>query len=435
VNSSFVFIVSALALTALVVLILMWSLLRTRGAKTPNLAQANQQVYRQQLKDLEKEHAQGGLSQADFELARNELLGRMLEDTAQADAPDTIKPPRTLVSAMVLAVFLPVAAMSTYMWLGDVEGLNPSVAAAEEKDKHPDLEAMAASLAHKLESDSGNAQRWVMLGRTYRALSQYDKALPAYQKALTLGADDDIALERAEVLAQHNGGDFKGEPWAVIRQVLAKNARHFSGLLLAGSASYAQADFKNAIRYWQQARDQLDEGDEEIQGIEIALNKAREKAGEPMVASKPVLASPPSPHLASSASSASSAASSGTSGTSKTTSVGAGVSGRVSVDPALKASISPADVVFVYATPSDGQKMPLAILRKTAADLPFDFVLDDSTAMSPERKLSSQVQVVLKVRISKTGEAMTRPGDWIGMIDSVPVGAHNLRLVVNRQAP
>ena len=423
-NSSFVFIVSALALTAVVVLVLMWSLLRTRGTTQPNLVQANQQVYRQQLKDLEKEHAQGGLSPVDFEFARAELLGRMLEDTAQADAPDAIKPPRTLVSAMVLAVFLPVAAMSTYMWLGEAEGLNPAVASAEDKDNHPDLEAMAASLAHKLESDSGNAQRWVMLGRTYRALNQYDKALPAYQKALTLGADDDIALERAEVLAQHNGGDFKGEPWAVIRQVLAKNARHFSGLLLAGSASYAQGDYKTAIRYWQQARDQLEEGDEEIQGIEIALNKAREKAGEPMVASRPVIALPASPHVASSKAAPAAAVA-----------AGAGVAGRVSVDPALNASISPSDVVFVYATPSDGQKMPLAILRKMAADLPFDFVLDDSTAMSPDRKLSSQAQVVLKVRISKTGEAMTRAGDWIGVIDSVAVGARNVRLVVNRQAP
>ena len=420
-NSNFVFIVSALALTAVVVLVLMWSLLRTRGNTQPNLAQANQQVYRQQLKDLEKEHAQGGLSPADFELARTELLGRLLEDTAQADAPDAIKPPRTLVSAMVLAVFLPVAAMSTYMWLGEVEGLNPALASAEDKDKHPDLEAMAASLAHKLESDSGNAQRWVMLGRTYRALNQYDKALPAYQKALTLGADDDIALERAEVLAQHHGGDFKGEPWAVIRQVLAKNARHFSGLLLAGSASYAQGDYKTAIRYWQQARDQLEEGDEEIQGIEIALNKAREKAGEPLVASRPVLASP---HAASSTAAPAAAAA-----------AGAGVAGRVSVDSALKASISPTDVVFVYATPTDGQKMPLAIVRKMAADLPFDFVLDDSTAMSPDRKLSSQAQVVLKVRISKTGEAMTRAGDWIGVIDAVAVGARHVRLVVNRQAP
>jgi cytochrome c-type biogenesis protein CcmH len=415
VNSNFVFIATALALTAGVVLVLMWSLLRTRVTASPNLTQANQQVYRQQLKDLEQEHAQGVLSPTDYESARLELLGRLLEDTAQADSPLPASNPRALVSAMVLAVFLPVAAMSTYLWLGHVEALNTPMATADDKDIRPDLEAMAASLAQKLEAGGGDAQRWVMLGRTYRALDQYDKALPAYQKALSLGADDDIALERAEVLAQHNGGDFKGEPWAVIRQVLAKNARHFSGLLLAGSASYSQGDYKAAIRFWQQARDQLEPGDEEIQGIDIALNKAREKAGEP-----------PAVPLASSAN---------PSAKSSTAATAVGVSGRVSVDPALKATIAPTDVVFVYATPVDGQKMPLAIVRKTAADLPFEFVLDDSSAMSPERKLSSQSKVVLKVRISKSGEAMTRSGDWIGVLDAVAVGSRNVRLIVNQQAP
>ena len=414
-NSNFVFMALALALTAGVVLVLMWSLLRTRMTDSPNLTQANQQVYRQQLKDLEQEHAQGVLSPTDYESARHELLGRLLEDTAQVESPRPASAPRALVSAMVLAVFLPVAAMSTYLWLGHAEGLNPSMAAADDKDNRPDLEAMAAGLAKKLEADGGDAQRWVMLGRTYRALDQYDKALPAYQKALSLGADDDIALERAEVLAQHNGGDFKGEPWAVIRQVLAKNARHFSGLLLAGSASYSQGDYKAAIRFWQQARDQLEPGDEEIQGIDIALNKAREKAGESPAVPQ---ASPANPSAKSSPAA-----------------TAVGVSGRVSVDPALKAMISPSDVVFVYATPVDGQKMPLAIVRKTAADLPFDFVLDDSSAMSPQRKLSSQSKVVLKVRISKTGEAMTRSGDWIGVLDAVAVGSRNVRLIVNQQAP
>ena len=414
-NSNFVFIALALALTAGVVLVLMWSLLRTRVTASPNLTQANQQVYRQQLKDLEQEHAQGVLSPTDYESARHELLGRLLEDTAQVDSPRPASTPRALVSAMVLAVFLPVAAMSTYLWLGHVEALNPPMTAADDKDIRPDLEAMAASLAQKLAAGGGDAQRWVMLGRTYRALDQYDKALPAYQKALSLGADDDIALERAEVLAQHNGGDFKGEPWAVIRQVLAKNARHFSGLLLAGSASYSQGDYTAATRFWQQARDQLEPGDEEIQGIDIALNKAREKSGEPLAVPQASSAKP--------------------SAKSSTAATAVGVSGRVSVDPALKATIAPTDVVFVYATPVDGQKMPLAIVRKTAADLPFEFVLDDSSAMSPERKLSSQSKVVLKVRISKTGEAMTRSGDWIGVLDAVAVGSRNVRLIVNQQAP
>jgi len=416
VNSNFVFIFIALALTAVVVVVVMWSLLRSRLTPEHKHEQANTKVYRQQLLDLEKEHAQGVISAASFEQTRAELLGRMLEDTAQAENSADAKSPRALVSAMVLAVLLPVAAMTTYVWLGQPEGLDSQMTAAEASQQQPDLQAMADILAQKLQTDSSDPQRWVMLGRTYRALNQYDKALPAYQKALELRGDDDIALERAEVLALRRGGDFTGEPWAVIRQVLAKNARHFNGLALAGSASYAQGDYKKAIQYWQLARSQLNENDEELKGLDIALNTAREKAGEPAMAPKGPAASQATVPATAPAS-------------------GAVLSGRVSIDPIVKAQIAPTDVVFVYATPTDGQKMPLAILRKTADNLPFDFVLDDSSAMNSASKLSSQTKVMLKVRISKSGEAMTRPGDWMGVLENVAVGSRNLKLVVNQQAP
>ena len=414
-NSNFVFILIALALTAVVVVVLMWGLLRSRLTPEHKHEQANTKVYRQQLLDLEKEHAEGVISALSFEQTRAELLGRMLEDTAQTENAAGSKSPRALVSAMVLAVLLPVAAMSTYVWLGQPQGLDPQMTAAE-ASQQPDLQAMADSLAQKLQTDSSDPQRWVMLGRTYRALNQYDKALPAYQKALDLRGDDDIALERAEVLALRRGGDFSGEPWAVIRQVLAKNARHFNGLALAGSASYAQGDYKKAIQYWQLARSELNENDEELKGLDIALNTAREKAGEPAMAPKQ-----PAPSQASVASTVSAS--------------GAALSGRVSIDPSVKAQIAPTDVVFVYATPTDGQKMPLAILRKTVDNLPFDFVLDDSMAMNSASKLSSQTKVMLKVRISKSGEAMTRSGDWMGVLENVAVGSRNLKLVVNQQAP
>jgi len=412
VNSNFVFILSAFALTAVVMAVVVWSLLRNRMTQEQSQDKANAKIYQLQMLDLEKEHAQGVISTSSFEKSRAELLGRMLEDTALTEANAGKEPQRAWVSAVVMAVLLPVAGMSTYMWLGQPQGLERPVVANEQSDTLANLEGMAASLAQKLEANPGNPDQWVMLGRTYRALNQFDKALPAYQKALELGPVDDIALERAEVLALLRGGDFSGEPWAVIRQVLAKDARHFNGLILAGSASYAQEDYKKAIHYWQQARGQLDDKAQAVKGLDDALSKAREKAGEATLAAK----GPPSTP-------------------SSVQSAGAVLTGRVSIDPAVKAKMAATDVVFVYATPTDGQKMPLAIVRKTANDLPFDFVLDDSTAMNPASKLSSQTKVTLKVRISKSGEAMTRSGDWTGVLENVAVGSRNLKLVVNQQAP
>lgn len=411
-NPNFVFILSAFVLTALVVAVVVWSLLRKQMTQALSQDKANAKIYQLQLLDLEKEHAQGTISSTSFERSRAELLGRMLEDTGLSEAHVGKKSQPAWVSAVVMAVLLPVAAMSSYMWLGQPQGLEQPRVANETSDNYANLEGMAASLAQKLETNPGNPEQWVMLGRTYRALSQFEKALPAYQKALELGPSDDIALERAEVLALLRGGDFSGEPWAVIRQVLAKNPRHFNGLVLAGSASYAQEDYSKAIQYWQQARSQLDDKAQAVQGLDEALIKAREKAGEAALATKGPT-SPPSGAQAS----------------------GAVLSGRVSIDPGVQAQMAPTDVVFVYATPTGGQKMPLAIVRITADKLPFDFVLDDSTAMNPASKLSSQTKVTLKVRISKSGDAMTRSGDWLGVLDNVAVGSRNLKLVVNQQAP
>lgn len=422
-NSIFVFMILALALTALVTGVLMWVLLRARVASSgASQAKANAAVYRDQLAELAREHAQGALDDAALALARDELTTRLLEDTAEDEAAAAQAERRPVASAIVAAVLFPVLAMSLYLWLGQPQALSPQAQAAPpSEDSHPDLEALASSLAKKLQTDPANAQGWVMLGRTYRALERFADANQAYQKALALNADDDVALERAEVLAQQNKGNFQGEPWATIQQVLARDGRHLGGLLLAGSASYAEGKYRNALDYWQKAREQLDTGSEEAQGLDTALAKARAKLGESgtaLAAARPASA----PAMASVQAKAGAAA-----GTT------ASVSGRLTLAQALQGKVSPGDTVFIYATPANGERMPLAIFRSTVARLPMDFELDDSSAMNPQRKMSSAGEVILKARVSKSGNAMSQPGDLIGSLGPMKVGSRGLKLVISEE--
>jgi cytochrome c-type biogenesis protein CcmH len=105
------------------------------------------------------------------------------------------------------------------------------------------------------------------------------------------------------------------------------------------------------------------------------------------------------------------------------------------LDPELAAQTSPSDTVFIYATPAQGGRMPLAIVRTTVAALPYDFVLDDSQAMGPQSKLSSASEVVLKARISKTGQAMAQPGELGVSLGPIKNPSSQLSLVIRGPMP
>jgi cytochrome c-type biogenesis protein CcmH len=402
-STHLIFILAALVTTGLVVLVLMSSLLRSPHRTQPMRVDANARIYQQQLTELQAERDEGRLDPEAFAQAREELTRRLLQDTAPEAEAHSAPPTRALMTAMLLGVLLPLGAVLTYLALGEPDALDPQQVQAA-TDQHPELQSMADSLARKLETEGGSAQRWVTLARTYRTLEQYDKALSAYDRAVAQGAGDDLVLERVEVLALTRGGNFQGEPVQVIRQVLRKNPHHYHALLLAGSAAYAESDFRQALDHWLKAQAQLQQGDGDAEELAQAIAKVREKLG---------LRQPPAQPAA-----------------------GAGqatLSGRLELGELAKGQVAPGDTVFVYAVASQGPRTPLAIVRSTVAQLPLNFVLDDTTAMSSEHKLSSQTSVSVKARVSRSGEALPRPGDWIGSLGPIEPGSQDIRLIINEQ--
>jgi cytochrome c-type biogenesis protein CcmH len=109
------------------------------------------------------------------------------------------------------------------------------------------------------------------------------------------------------------------------------------------------------------------------------------------------------------------------------------VAGTITLAPDLKTRVSPDDTLFVFARAVDGPRMPLAILRKRARDLPLRFTLDDSLAMSPTATLSSVPRVIVGARISKSGNAMPQGGDLQGTGTAVAVGATGLQVEINQE--
>lgn len=82
------------------------------------------------------------------------------------------------------------------------------------------------------------------------------------------------------------------------------------------------------------------------------------------------------------------------------------IRGRVTLTDAAKSQLADTDTVFVVAKAASGSPMPLAVLRKPASSLPFDFVLNDSLSMVQGQPLSAVPQVIVSVKISRSGDAL-----------------------------
>lgn len=426
-SANVLFVVLALSMVMCVAGVLMWILLRQRPVVTnASQAKANAKVYRDQIADLDREHESGHISDSEWQQSRDELSLRLLEDTSAQDDPVAKQEKPALWTAVLVAVALPLAAMGMYMWVGEPDALNPMAVQSSEKGDPAQLLQMAESLAQKLNDKPDNLQGWVMLGRTYRTLEKFDASVQAYDRALKLSADDDLKLERVEVLAMKSQGNFEGEPWNVIRDILQRDPQNYGALLMAGSASYSHEKYADALKYWQQARKPLAADNPDVPGLDDAIASVQQKLGMPAQVAK-------GPSAQKNA--AQSAASAPSANTSSVASNGLTVSGQVSILEALKGKVKPSDVVFIYATPANGERMPLAIFKTTVAQLPLAFTLDDSTAMTPERKLSGAGDVLVKVRVSKSGNAMPQSGDLAGTLGPVKVGSKGLKLEIKDQIP
>lgn len=394
------FIVAAAAAVAVVLVLLMRPYFGRLAPGESSRAQLNAAIYREQFAKLEQDLAEGTLSQPDYAQARAELQRRVLEDTDVADQQSAVvgAPRKTMIG---IALAVPIVAGALYLQIGTPVAMDPLAMQAGghgQINTPEELAQMVASLAQKLEQEPGNHKGWAMLARSYKALGRPLEAQRAFERAGSFIDDDpEMLASYADVVAS-NAGTLAGKPTELIDKALRVDPGHPMSLWLKGTADFEQKKYRQAIATWERLVAMLQPGSDDARMLEGAINDARAKAGLPPGA---VAAGP----------------------------AGANVRGTVELDPALKAKASPDDVVMVIAR-RPGSRMPLAVLRKRAADLPLQFTLDDSLSMDPSSRLSSVGEIEVEARISRTGLAKQEPGDLLSQAQTVKLGADGVALRV-----
>jgi cytochrome c-type biogenesis protein CcmH len=410
------FWLTASALVAVALLLLLPPLLRRRRGTSGISRQAtNVAVYRDQLRELENDLANGIISHEGHDEAKQEIERRLLEDAREADEP-THAGTAGRNAAVFVGATLPIVAFALYFAVGNFPALLPGGAVTAQQDAHnlseDQIRELTGRLAARMEKEPDNVEGWIMLGRSYVALGEFDRAARAYGNAVARsGQDAGLLADYADALAMAQGKRLQGEPEKLVLRALAIDPQNVKALALAGSAAFERGDFGGAVEYWERILKLAPEESEFAQSVRSSIEEARSHL-------KPGAA----PRVAASGAAKDQKPASG-----KT------VSGIVQIAPALTTRVSPGDTLFVYARASEGPRMPLAIVRAQAKDLPFKFTLDDSSAMAAGMNLSSQKSVVIAARISKSGSATPQSGDLQGASGPVEVGQSNVVVLIDAE--
>lgn len=405
------FIVGAILIVALVLALLLrpffW---KSAGARLSH-RQLNAAVYRDQLAKLEQDLAEGTLGQDDYAQSRDELQRRALEDIREDDAAATLRAPKKTMLAVGLAV--PLVAAGLYVLLGNPDSLTAH--GALPAGTPPDIERMVVGLAAKLEKDPSDLKGWAMLGRSYKVMGRPVEAEKAYERAGSfMDNDAQLLASYAGVAATNANGNFAGKPAQLIEKALKVDPDNAMALWLAGTAALSSNDYDSAVRIWERLAKLLPPGSEDARNLQGAIDEVRAKGGK----SSEVVVAPAGAGTASGAA----------------VDARASVAGTVELDAALKAKVGPGDIVMVIARVPD-TRMPVAVLRVSAAQLPVKFTLDDSLSMSPQARISTAGEVEVEARISKSGLAKPEPGDLISSVQTVKVGARGVTLHVAQVRP
>ena len=397
----FLLIVSTLILLAfLFILPPFW---RKPKVKIVDFDQRNVEIAQHRLAELKENRLTGGLSQAQYDEQFSDLE-QALSDDLDIVGREIHVTTQSKWIIYIVALGIPLLAGSLYFMLGNYQAVSHTaeMSVDPEATKLLEINKMVLRLAEKMKAKPNDAQGWLILGRSYKALEQYPQAADAFANAYRLLGDQaEVMLLYADALAYVNNRNLAGRPSELVYKALALEPDNLNALWLGGMAKAQEGDSPAALKLWKKLEATLPPGSDSQQEIKNLLSSLAKDASLGQDQKEPEA---------------------------KVSNFTLSV--QVSLAPKLQKAIAAEDTVFIYAQAISGPKMPLAIVRKHVSDLPLTVSLNDSMAMMPNMKLSNFASVKLLARISKSGNAMTQPNDLIGIIEQVNLTDKSIHKII-----
>ncbi|MBT8129722.1 MAG: c-type cytochrome biogenesis protein CcmI [Gammaproteobacteria bacterium] len=403
------------------VVILIYPLLRVRSTESIAYKDSNLGLYDDKLAELEADLGEGRIDHEQYQQARVEIDRELLQDipeesreTASLHYGARLK--RQPGLALMISVFLPMVALLVYMKLGmhaastgvpqsQVQAQSSGSAQAQaqaQQDNVGSIEEMTRKLAERIKQQGGNLEEWTMLARAYKHMGQYALAAEAFEQAVQMNPSAQLMLEQSEAIALGNNQQFTPQATALVMRALEMEPDNLNVLWFAGVAEFQAGNYRNSIEHLSRLSEQAKQDPEIDRSLRLYIDKARSEllaAGEEVPSTDQIMGA-----TAASGDVANGVAAGGE----------ASLQVKVGVSDDVRSRFAAGDAVFVYAKAAAGPKMPLAVQRLTLEQLPATITLDDSMAMMEGMNMSAFGSVVVSARVTKTGSAIAKAGDYIG---------------------
>lgn len=369
---------------------------------------------RQQLQSLEAAYRDGHVNKKDYKSRRQEISDTMM--ASLEDSPEPEPAARSPKVALALAFVLPLLTVFLYLEEGTPEAMRAqaplqSSTQAPTPDhsaqpQAPELGDAIASLIARLERNPDDIDGWLLLGKSYMSMQNYQGARDALEKANDLAPNEPVIMvDYAESIAFTSGQrELPEQAVSLLTRAIELEPTAQKALWLLGLGAYQQGAFQAALDHWEQLLALLEPDSGVADTVIEQINNARQQLGMELLSGAPPTAAPVAVPAAVDTQVAAPPPAQNPEATRTLTVV-------VSLAAELSDRINSSDTLFIFARPAAGPKMPLAIRRLSAGQLPITVTLDDTMGMMPEMNLATFPQIVVGARISRSGDATPQPGD------------------------
>lgn len=387
--------------------------------------ETNVELYKEHKTEIEKDFSDGAIDEENYQYLLTELDNSLLQDIAASEnkAPlATGSKQFSVVWPISLSLFIIAFSVIIYMKQGTLEALmttpasshasqqTPQSAEQAQEQQQEQMLAYIQSLQKHLEEKPDDSEAWYNLGQTFVSAGEFDLAITAFEQVIRVeGEHADLLGAIAQASYYRNNQQIDEQVQTLIDKALALDINDPSTNILLGMHNFIGQKYPEAIEFWQRVINANKQG-VNIAALQEAVDEAKKRLGMPA-------------NMKMNESEQSSQAISGPQ---------LNVSVTLSDDIAAKLAQGEDKVVFVYAIPTDGQRMPLAALKLMASDLPKTVTLSDSNAMSPQSNLSTVSEVNIFAIVSKQGGAGIKPGDYKAEVHHISVeSTETINLVID----